>query len=187
MSTEESKTQVSFKAFSKNGWDMLFTIRQEDNTKLMTELENLMSTLGGLGFTPKPQVKEPAPAAPVENKTAPSPAAPSVAAPQPPDPWEGSDNGPRQVQLEGNEILVDVIERHVTDGKASYKVKGGRYAKFGITVWPEVLDEIEDVNFEFDQNGAYIPARQTVAQYVTKTNDKGDIVPQKVIHFRPAK
>ena len=40
------------------------------------------------------------------------------------------------LSFDATEIAVSA-----TDGKTYYKVKGGKYAKFGVTVWPEVLTE----------------------------------------------
>lgn len=37
------------------------------------------------------------------------------------------------------EFPAETLVCNISDGKPSWRVKGGRFAKYGITVWPEVL------------------------------------------------
>ncbi len=63
----------------------------------------------------------------------------------------------------------------VADGKAYWKVKGGQFTKFGVTVWPEVLQASG-----FDLNGLVAGSSYSLegrtAYYVCKADGKPDKV-----------
>lgn len=48
-------------------------------------------------------------------------------------PTDGQDSGQRVM------FPADVLTVNASSGKRYFKIKGGRFAKFGVTVWPEVL------------------------------------------------
>ena len=66
----------------------------------------------------------------------------------------------------------------VNDGKAYWKVKGDRFQKFGVTVWPEVL---EAAGFEVETLNPLKPVDLTgwMATYVVKENG----MPQKIVRL----
>ena len=82
-------------------------------------------------------------------------------------------------------LLADRITRTSADGKKYYRMRGGMYAKYGISVWPEVLAQIGLGAIVFDDHDAYtikppIHVRALVEEYTAKdgTHKRG---PQKVI------
>jgi len=77
------------------------------------------------------------------------------------------------------------ITRTSADGKKYYRMRGGMYNKYGISVWPEVLAQIGLGTIVFDDHDAYtinppIHVRALVEDYIAKdgTPKRG---PQKVI------
>lgn len=70
---------------------------------------------------------------------------------------------------------AESMEATVNKGKAYWKVKGGKFAKFGVTIWPEVL---EDAGFnldELDTDSSY-----NLSGYVASYSLKEDGKPEKV-------
>jgi hypothetical protein len=65
----------------------------------------------------------------------------------------------------------------VHNGKTYWKVKGGRFSKFGVTVWPEVLEQIGIKTGSLDPRQAY-DLDNYVCEYVEK-----DGKPDKVVRF----
>jgi hypothetical protein len=72
-------------------------------------------------------------------------------------------------------FAADTLTALVNEGKAYWKVKGGKFQKFGVTVWPEVLAEAGWSVEELSPMKIYSLAGYT-ATYVL--NDKGK--PEKV-------
>ena len=73
-------------------------------------------------------------------------------------------------------FAAESLSATVTDGKPYWKVKGGRFKKFGVTVWDEVLTEAGLA--ECDPMQAYSLQGWT-AHYITKADGK----PEKVIRL----
>jgi hypothetical protein len=49
--------------------------------------------------------------------------------------------------VEETVFSAETLVANMNDGKVYWKVKGGQYGKYGVTVWPETLAEIGiDVN-----------------------------------------
>lgn len=63
----------------------------------------------------------------------------------------------------------------VNDGKAYWKVRGGRFEKFGVTVWPETLEKAGFFVNELNVMESY-NLSGWVATYTTKDGDKPDKV-----------
>lgn len=63
----------------------------------------------------------------------------------------------------------------VNDGKAYWKIKGGRFEKFGVTVWPETLEKAGFFVNELNVMESYNLTGWT-ATYTTKDGDKPDKV-----------
>lgn len=83
---------------------------------------------------------------------------------------------------DGNEVKTFTADRlsvETKDGKTYYKVIGTPFTKYGVNVWPEVLE------------AAGIDGTANIAgwraDYVTKVTDKGQTVPAKVVRLLPPK
>lgn len=78
------------------------------------------------------------------------------------------------------QFAAESLTATVDDGKAYWKVKGGSYQKFGVIVWPEVL---EAAGFDVDNLNPLKPVDLTgwTAVYSVKENGQ----PQKVIKLAP--
>lgn len=67
----------------------------------------------------------------------------------------------------------------VNDGKAYWKVKGGKFEKFGVTVWPEVLEAAGFIDLDPMQT-------YSLAGYVATYSAKDDGKPDKVTAINQA-
>jgi len=76
----------------------------------------------------------------------------------------------------GGSFLADKLTATVDDGNAYWKVRGGQYTKFGVTIWPEAL---VDAGFDFDELNPMKPVDLSgwTAHYVLNDNGK----PKKVV------
>lgn len=74
-----------------------------------------------------------------------------------------------------------LLEGSVNAGKSYWKVKGGPFTKYGVTVWPEVL--AMHTIFNNLAAGGTKDLTGWTAEYITKQNDKGDTVPDKVVRL----
>ena len=89
----------------------------------------------------------------------------------------------RKQESEKKDALVFMAESLVAtvhEGKSYFKVRGGRFSKFGVTIWPEVLEAAGLKNLDpmkaYDMHGY-------TAEYVLKEDGKAD----KVIALRKQK
>lgn len=75
-------------------------------------------------------------------------------------------------------FTAETITATVDDGKAYWKVKGGPFTKFGVTVWPEVLGP---AGFDVDQLNPLKPVNINgwTAYYLMKPNGQ----PKKVVRL----
>lgn len=73
-------------------------------------------------------------------------------------------------------FAAETMTATVDDGKVYWKVKGGQFQKFGVSIWPEAL---EAAGFVFDEMNPMKPVDLTgwTAYYSTKENGQ----PKKVI------
>ncbi len=74
----------------------------------------------------------------------------------------------------GLSFKPETLSANVTDGKVFWRVKGERWSKFGITIWPEVLKAANLTNLDPDKQ--YSLSNFKSAIYIN--NDKGN--PSKV-------
>ncbi len=84
----------------------------------------------------------------------------------------------------GNEDLTFKADKLVgskSEGKVYWKVKGPRFHKYGVTVWPEVLEETGFNLDELNPDDTYDLTDYT-AHYIN--NDDGN--PQKVVKLEAA-
>ena len=136
---EEARASLNFFGITRKGWSVQFTLRDDDETELMKRFGLLSAWLEEHGVTPKPvgqQVTTPPPARVPEQVQSPEPiptAPPTV------------ETTPEQLALDKHighydgyfeaESLVGMTSQ----GKTYWKVKGGKFSKFGVTIWPETL------------------------------------------------
>lgn len=66
------------------------------------------------------------------------PQAPQAGAPAQLPPQAGS-VAPPQASGEGLTFKAEKLVATITDGKTYWKVKGGKFAQYGVTIWPEVI------------------------------------------------
>lgn len=87
---------------------------------------------------------------------------------------------PGGVQTTGS-FAAETLSATVDDGKAYWKVKGGQFQKFGVTVYPEVL---EAAGFDVDNLNPLKPVDLAgwTALYSVKESGK----PQKVVRLERA-
>lgn len=85
---------------------------------------------------------------------------------------------PNPVQQNGqaHSFQAESLEATVNKGKAYWKIKGGKFAKYGVTIWPEVLEETGFNLDELDPMQTYNLPGYT-AHYTLKDDGK----PEKVI------
>lgn len=118
-----------------------FTIRTrpgEDGEAFLWRIQGLLKNAEKRGWTadlpqPLPARQDtggPALSAPVTFESLGQPSTPPPAAPA----TTGNGNGHAVEQME-----CKLLEASVNGGKTYWKVKGGKYEKFGVTVWDEVL------------------------------------------------
>ena len=158
MTSTEAPRSVNFYGVSTKGWNLQFTIRSVDNESLLKELGDLINRVEALGVVPKAVGQQPSN---VSHDTAPPP--PPTSAPPP-----------------VHEVAYDTFEAAELEGstrgdKTYWKVKGGKFSKYGVTIWPEVLEEAGFNVNDLDPATVYSLAGYT-ARYVTKEDGKPDKV-----------
>ena len=134
----EAPASLNFTAHTPKGWRLQITLRDESEGNLLERFKTTMGVVQDLGMTPQPQngAKAPEFVAPTQGNSTP-PAATAV---------------PLAVPAESEEVMdsfsAETLVASVNEGKAYWKVQGGPFSKFGVTVWPEVLGE---AGFDCDQ------------------------------------
>ena len=118
----EAPASATIKMYSPAGFDVLLTIRDNDAKALLARLNTALAWLPEHGFTPtgyKPTNGNQPPPAPSQPAGAPPPAVTQAA---------GSAT-----------FAAGSLVATVNEGKTYWKVRGGRWAKHGVTIWPEAL------------------------------------------------
>ena len=173
---DESKASVNFYGVTKGGWNCQFTLRDDDEGDLMGRFAKFTKFLEEKGVTPKAVGQQPQPT-PADFKPAPAPV-PTVAltpavAPAPVQPLSPA----TQAQLLEYDAVSLVGSMY--KGKPYWKVTGGQYSKFGVTVWPEVLTAAGLDPAQLDPNNTYSLAGFK-ARFQMGPNEKGEMKPDKV-------
>lgn len=70
---------------------------------------------------------------------------------------------------------ADTLELSINAGKTYYKIKGGKFTKFGVTIWPEALEAAGWDTSQLQATEVY-NLRGWTAHYVTKDDGKPDKV-----------
>lgn len=90
------------------------------------------------------------------------------------------EHGESTTIIPGPETLTfkpEILVASVTEGKVYWKVKGGRWSKYGVSIWPEVLEAASLT--DLDPTQQYNLANFKTAVYIN--NDKGQ--PSKVLQL----
>lgn len=119
----EAPASLNFFGITEKGWNIQFTLRDMDEYNLIARFGKLVKTLEeNYHVKPKPVGSQP-------NR--------EPAAPPPPEQQAATrhENGGADGSFAAEKLVGNVSE-----GKISWKVKGGKFSKFGVTIWPEVLE-----------------------------------------------
>ncbi|MBX3003659.1 MAG: hypothetical protein KF828_06850 [Anaerolineales bacterium] len=109
-------------------------------------------------------------------------------------PWSSEEPGPQKPQA--------VAERASTAAEKSFEIetiilaaggdhprwtiKGGKFKKFGVTCWPEVL-EAAGIAKKLNPMGENKPQGNWLAYYIERENEEGRVVPDKVTRIERKK
>lgn len=144
---------------SQMEWLLTFRFHTEDQLiESVARISGKLPALGVVGFDAYVDSRR---AERAENKALPAPQART------------------QLPADALSFKAETLEKSTKGDKTYYKVKGGKFTKFGVTVWPEVL---ADAGFDLDTLAGVTSMVGYTAHYIL--NEKGD--PAKVIGLEPA-
>jgi len=151
--------------------EWLFTVRSHDHHSLLATMPDVEKFLLAFGYASFDAYVDRRRAERGENngKSNSSPVAPPMAA---------SDDPREQETLT---FPAQTLVATVNKGKAYWKVQGGKFTKFGVTIWPETLKSAGFSKDKLDPMKTYDLTGFT-ATYVTKDDGK----PEKVISLNEA-
>ena len=152
----ESPSCVNFKGVTKNGWLCQWTLRDFDEGTLLERQGKFIERLTEGGVVPHGK-----PVAPPEGNGKPA-SLPPAQPERVPDEEQGT-------QTFDAELLIG----STSGDKVYWKVQGGQFSKYGVTIWPEVLEAAGITNLDPAQT--YNLAGYT-AYYVLKDTGKPDKV-----------
>ena len=124
----EAPVSVNFYGVTKIGWNCQFTLRDFSDEALLKRMGEFVKKLEEYHVTPKPVGQQPS-----NGSSAPAPAASSL----PVAPPTGNPAPVPVAQTATLSFDADLLVGSVSSGQTYWKVKGGKFAKFGVTVWPE--------------------------------------------------
>ena len=131
MTHTEAPSSLNFTAHTSTGWRVQITLRDESESNLLERFGLFVEAISERGMSP--------------NGASPTTTAPSTVGDAPPKaPAEVTASETQSQDTFQAEQLVGSIN----DGKVYWKVQGGPFVKFGVTIWPEVL---ADAGFDVDQ------------------------------------
>ena len=168
----EAPASVTIKAVSAKGFDMMFTLRDADETALLARLVEYFKKLEN-EFNIQPTRKPKPNGNGSQNTVPPQPTgAPQPVAPQP--------TGEPLIDAMDLYFAAETMEATVTAGKQPlWKVKGGKFTEYGVTIWPEVL---EAANLGGQDVSQVISLVGYLAYY--ELNENGN--PKKVVNLSKA-
>ena len=153
----EAPASLNFRGITQKGWDVQFTLRDADEDALLERFGKLINKLEeNYKVVPK-GYRQP------ENGSLPPASVPPPASDPPTQPQED---------------LFFEAERLVgsTSGDKTYwKVQGGKFSKFGVNIWPEILEAAGFNPDQLDPKTTYDLTGYT-AYYSLKENGKEDKV-----------
>lgn len=172
----EAPASLNFYGVTSKGWNVQFTLRDADEMNLVMRFAEFSKLLEEkYHVTPKPVGQQPQP---TPADYAPPVVAPAALAPMPPAPATQAtfEPGSKANLLEFDAVSLD---GSMNKGKTYWKVKGGQFSKYGVTVWPEVLEAAGFDIAHLDPNVTY-DLHGFKARYQMGPNDQGVMKPEKV-------
>ena len=158
----EAPASVNFRV-PWNGWDVQFTLRDNDEEALMERLVMFRAVIEENGFVSEPKQAPPASKSP--------PPAPSKVE---------AVSADVETQVWSEPITLEVKE--MKGGKRYLTVKGGSYTQYGAPAWPEVIPfDIGHWGIGVEYEGLPDGLTEVVVQM---GEYKGKTVPEKVIELR---
>ena len=173
----EAPASITAKVYDPNGFDCLVTVRGETMAKLAEQWKKFSAYMLSNGFEPQGNRRQMAPPPPP-----PEPTAGEIEAQLNPDMAKAS-----QPPADGLWFEAETLIANVNNGKTYWKVQGGQFSKFGVTIWPEVIQAavksgvLWDIEGDLDPMQTY-PINGVIAHY--ELNDKGK--PNKVTALQRA-
>ena len=128
MTHTEAPSSINFKGTSSKGWEIMFTLRSESEAELLDRFRIFAGILLENGIEPTGKTTAP-PAVTAPNGVPPTTPAQVVA-----------------TESETETFAASSLVCSINDGKTYYKVQGGPFTKFGVTVWPETIATVLDLD-----------------------------------------
>lgn len=139
----EAPLSATARLVDRNGVEWLITVRAGADGKAFVAFLDVLGAAGshalahGFGLTGARPVPPPTPAPAV----APAPAAtPAAAAPASPPPAAHTAAQPAHPANGEQTYACTELAATITNGRTLWRVKGGSFGQYGVTVWPEVLE-----------------------------------------------
>ena len=168
MGSTEAPRSVNFKGVTSTGWLCQWTIRAITNEELLESQEDLVKRLIKIGVVPYGASKP----ATVSQNTPPTQPEFQTTTQPPPVQAEGLTNPDATYTFEAERLVGST-----TGDKTYWKVQGGKFSQYGVTIWPEVL---EAAGFAADQDPTQEYTLEGYTAYYT-LNEKGK--PNKVVNL----
>ncbi len=118
----EAPSSINFKGKTSKGWEIMVTLRDESEAMLLERFRTFAGILLENGIEPTGKT------------TVPNGVPPTT---------------PAQVVADTAETETFAAEKlvcSVNDGKTYYKIQGGPFTKWGVTVWPETIATVLDLD-----------------------------------------
>lgn len=141
----ESPASMTAKVISPNGFEWLMTIRNGKLTEMVKDVDKLEKWLMENNWQPAGNYRAPAPPqAPPPTDYAEREAELNPHRTPPPVAGSGQPGG------DSLSFPAETLVATMHQGKTYWKVQGGQFSKYGVTIWPEVLTAagffLEDLN-----------------------------------------
>ena len=170
----EAPASLNFTGISSKGWRIQFTLRGDDEIKLLDRFAAFVKLLEEYHVTPNGHAE---PSHVISQRQT----ADVNATPEAEEHTEGAPELPKakaQIATAVEEYFeAETLEGSMNKGKVYWKVKGGKFSKYGVTIWPEVLKEAGINTEELDPAQIY---NMSGKAYYTLTDDGK---PQKVVRL----
>jgi len=115
----EAPASLNFFATTSKGWKIQITLRDHDELTLLDRFAALVQTLEEWQVEPSGNGRKPA------------------GSPVVPAPAQDQDE---PAKTETDTFRASRLVGATSAGKTYWKIKGGIYSKYGVTIWPEVLE-----------------------------------------------
>ena len=165
----EAPASLNTRVITSKGYVLQITLRDLDEGVLMDRFAELLKKLDAWKCQPANGYGKPA----TQAASPPQAEAPTMRG-APEVPYTADDFSGDESQAEYDEFDADILEASTNKGKTYWKVKGGRWSKFGVTIWPEA---IKDAGFTDDLD----PAKEYDLRGYTATALMEDGKPKKIV------